>query len=406
MNHVFRIIWSHARNACVVVSELAINPGRAMAKRTPGPTRARDRKSMSLAAALLGAATAPAQAIDHYWDINNATAGAGGPTPSGIWATGGSTLSLNTAGTVAVTPRTTTTADRLFFAAGTDATGAYTVTVNGTQNIGRLSFQEGTVTLTGGTINFGAAAAIIDGDATPDSISSVLTGTNGVRFSGGTVILNGTAPNTYTGTTVVGGSGLAQATVILAASGGNAFSGNLVQMGGGGAYNTGGTVTLGAANQINDIATLSMTSTHYSGSSVFSLNGFDETIGGITLSKVGGASSVTFRNGAATDATVTLAGSGTYSTANGDRVFGRSITNGGVGRLHVVVALTGNGAQVFSGANVNYTGNTTINSGTLRLLNASTWASNATVNGGVLELQQNSAGTLNYAGAATRTHAN
>ena len=59
--------------------------------------------------------------------------------------------------------------------------------MNGTQNIGRLTFQEGTVNLTGGTINFGAVSGLIDGDATPDTISSVITGTNGVRFSGGTI---------------------------------------------------------------------------------------------------------------------------------------------------------------------------------------------------------------------------
>ena len=97
--------------------------------------------------------------------------------------------------------------------------------MSGTQNIGRVTFQEGTVNLTGGTINFGAVSGIIDGDATPDSISSVLAGTNGVRFSGGTVTLNGTAANTYTGTTQVGGAGLAQASVILSAAGGNAISG-------------------------------------------------------------------------------------------------------------------------------------------------------------------------------------
>lgn len=403
MNHIYRIIWCRARNAWMVASELARAEGRThVRRRGASPTT----RLTPMAAALLLAVFAPARAIDHYWDINDLVAGTGSPTPHGFWSTGGLSLSLNAGGTVAVTPRTTTTADRLFFAAGTDATGAYTVTVMGTQSIGRLTFQEGTVNLSGGTINFGNVSGLIEGDATPDRISSVLTGTNGVRFSGGTITLDGAAPNTYTGTTVVGGSGLAQASVILAASGGNAFSGNFVQMGGGGAYNTGGSVTLGAAHQINDVATLQMTSTHYSGSSVFSLNGFDETIGGISMSKVGGASSVTFRNGAATDATVTLVGSGTYSTANGDRTFGRSITNGGAGRLHVVVALAGSGVQVFSGSNVNYTGTTTVTSGTLQLVNASTWASGVTLNGGMLELQQNAAGAPTYAGAATRTHTN
>ena len=180
---------------------------------------------------------------------------------------------------------TTTTADRLFFSAGTDATGAYTVTVNGTQNIGRLTFQEGTVNLSGGTINFGAVSGLIDGDATPDTISSVITGTNGVRFSGGTRTLTGT--DAYTGQTVLGGSGLAQAAVILAAPGvNNAISGNSLQLGGGN-YTSAGFVTLGAAEQINDTATVTLSSGHYSGSSIFSLNGFNETIGGINLGPSG-----------------------------------------------------------------------------------------------------------------------
>ena len=61
---------------------------------------------------------------------------------------GGTTLSTDSTGATATGTVTTTTADRLFFSAGTDATGSYTVTVSGTQNIGRLTFQEGTVTLT------------------------------------------------------------------------------------------------------------------------------------------------------------------------------------------------------------------------------------------------------------------
>ena len=336
---------------------------------------------------LLGLIAMPAQAIDYYWDINGATAGAGGPTPSGTWQAGGTTLSTDSTGATATGTVTTTTADRVFFSAGTNATGSYTVTVSGTQNIGRLTFQEGTVSVSGGTINFGAVSGLIDGDATPDSISSVIAGTGGLRFSGGTVTLNGASANTYTGTTQVGGSGLAQASVILAAPGGNAISGNLLQIGGGN-YTSAGFVTLGAANQINDTATVTMSSGHYSGSSIFSLNGFNETIGGINLNHAGNASQVTFRNSAATDATVTLAGSGTYTTALGDRVTGRNIVDGAAGKLNVVVALTGAGNQTFSGQTPRYTGTTTVNSGTLRLWNTSLWASNAILNGGTLQLHQ------------------
>ena len=360
-----------------------------------------------LLAPLIDAILVPAQAADYYWDINGVLSGSGGPTSNGTWNATSATLSLSPAGTLSVLPRTTTTADRLFFSAGTDATGAYTVTVSGTQNVGRLTFQEGAVSLSGGTINFGAVSGLIDGDATPDSISAVLSGANGVRFSGGTATLNGAVANTYTGTTQVGGAGLAQASLILSAPGGNAVSGNRLQMGSAGNYNSGGTVTLGAADQINDTATIAMLAGHYSGSSVFAVNGFNETIGGINLHKQGGGGSfVVVQNGAAADATVRIAGSGTYTTASGDRTFSRSIRNGGVGRLNVVVALTGTGTQTFAGTDPTYTGTTTVTSGTLRLWNTSLWASNTTLNGGILELQQTSTGTGFLTGAASRTHAN
>ena len=355
MNRIFRIIWSKTRLTWVVASENSKRRGKgggAVDERATAFGLARDRDGVqdpppALAWQLrLGSLLAllalcrPTHAIDYYWDVDGGTAGAGGTTPTGTWSTGGATLSTNVNGATATGAVTTTTADRLFFSAGTDATGAYTVTVNGTQNIGRLTFQEGTVNLSGGTINFGAVSGLIDGDATTDTISSVITGTNGVRFSGGTRRLTGT--NTYSGQTVLGGSGLAQAAVILAAPGGNAVSGNSLQLGGGN-YTSAGFVTLGAAEQINDTATVTLSSGHYSGSSIFSLNGFDETIGGINLGHQGNGSSVTFRNGAATDATVTLVGSGTYTTVIGDRSGGRSLQNGGAGRLNVVVALTGAG---------------------------------------------------------------
>ncbi len=146
---------------------------------------------------LLGLIATSAQAADLYWDINGATAGAGGTAPSGTWSAGGTTLSTSATGSAGTGAVTTTTADRLFFSAGTDATGSYTVTVNGTQNIGRLTFQEGRVNLTGGTIDFGAVAGIIDGDATGDTISSVIAGTGGLTLNGGTITLNGV--NTFTG---------------------------------------------------------------------------------------------------------------------------------------------------------------------------------------------------------------
>jgi autotransporter-associated beta strand protein len=85
------------------------------------------------------------------WDANGITAGAG-DTPNGTW---GADPFWNTTGTGDVTEptnATTTLSNDLFFSAGTDAINAYTVTVNGTQYAKTISFQDGTPTLSGGSI--------------------------------------------------------------------------------------------------------------------------------------------------------------------------------------------------------------------------------------------------------------
>ncbi|MEH2487907.1 autotransporter outer membrane beta-barrel domain-containing protein [Bradyrhizobium sp. AZCC 2230] len=178
-------------------------------------------------------AATSAQATDYFWDTNGATAGAGGPAPSGTWSAGGTTLSTSSTGTAATGAVTTTTADRLFFSAGTDATGAYTVTVNGTQSINSLIFQEGTASLIGGTVNFGAAAATIDSGATSATISSVLTGTAGLTKAGtGALTLSGV--NTFSGgvnvtagnLTVIGDAALGAASNGITMAGGTQLTAN------------------------------------------------------------------------------------------------------------------------------------------------------------------------------------
>jgi len=90
-----------------------------------------------------------ARAATYYWDSNGATAGAGGATPIGTWGTD-NYWSTSSGGTVDTTAWTDG-ANIAVFAAGTDATGTYTVTVNGTRDLSGLTFQEGSVTLSGGT---------------------------------------------------------------------------------------------------------------------------------------------------------------------------------------------------------------------------------------------------------------
>ena len=143
-----------------------------------------------------------------YWDRNGATAGAGGTTPTGTWdaSANWNVASDGTGSTIAWIPGQTAT-----FAAGADAGGIYNVTVSGTQDISGLTFEEGTVTLTGGTalrlvansvadVAAGLTATIttvISQDTTPRSLTKTGDGALTVfnsnnTFGGGTFVNAGT----------------------------------------------------------------------------------------------------------------------------------------------------------------------------------------------------------------------
>jgi len=85
-----------------------------------------------------------------YWDLNGATAGAG-ITPSGTWNSTSTNWSSSASGTVATGPWAEQNA---IFSAGTDSTGAYTVSVSGTQVVANLLVQRGTVTFNGGWLYY------------------------------------------------------------------------------------------------------------------------------------------------------------------------------------------------------------------------------------------------------------
>jgi len=137
-----------------------------------------------------------------YWDTNGFFSGAtSGTTAPGTW---GSDMFWSTSGGgyVAPTAINTSTDDDLYFSAGTNATGVYTVTLNGTQSAHSVAFEEGSVTISGGTkLVLGGTAPTITthADAT---IASVIDGTAGLSKAGSSrLILAGN--NTYTGTTVI-----------------------------------------------------------------------------------------------------------------------------------------------------------------------------------------------------------
>ncbi|MDB6115743.1 MAG: hypothetical protein JWQ83_239 [Lacunisphaera sp.] len=143
---------------------------------------------------LLGCLSLRAQTL--FWDINGKTAGAGGTSPAGAWNTTNGNKVWTTDSTGASTGVIWTTGADAVFSASNDATGAYIVTVSGTQNVSSITVQEGRPTLASGVINFS--------DTSPDinvAAGSILTFGSALTSTGSNGLnLNTTAGNT--GTTV------------------------------------------------------------------------------------------------------------------------------------------------------------------------------------------------------------
>lgn len=143
---------------------------------------------------------ASVEAGTYYWDVNGKAAGPGGTSPNGIWdgnnpaATNWNTDSNGGAGTLT---NLTTASDTLYFSAGTEATGLFTVTLVNTQNCGAVSVQEGSVNFAGGVIKGSGAFNVGTIAGTPASLiintGGVLTNSAGLTvgdsYSGNSMVL-------------------------------------------------------------------------------------------------------------------------------------------------------------------------------------------------------------------------
>src|SRR5205814_10347599 len=176
-------------------------PLQRMADRNVRPTIQCSRRTLLVRAvagvlaggALCAVSASPAMAALAYWDTNGTTVGAvntAAAPANGIW---GVNAFWNPLADGTGTPVAWKNGDTAVFSAGTTAsgglaTGTNTITVSGTQTAAQLTFEEGTNTITEGTIllqGAGSAAGLIQLASTTftQTINSVLDGANGITVA-------------------------------------------------------------------------------------------------------------------------------------------------------------------------------------------------------------------------------
>ncbi len=210
---------------------------------------------ISLASALFVLAfnfsTASAQL---YWDANGANPGGSDTnTAAGTW---GADSFWNTDPDGNAAPGAWVADETAVFSAGSNVTGTYDVTLNGTQSASGIQFKDGTVSITGGIeLTLTGAAAVNVNNGLTATIDSVIGGTAGLNLSGtGTLVLTGA--NTYSGNTF-----LADNTVT----------------------STTNTLRLGASEVVPDTSVVQIEGKN----SVFDLNGNTETVKSIASINTG-----------------------------------------------------------------------------------------------------------------------
>jgi autotransporter-associated beta strand protein len=270
---------------------------------------------------------AHAKAQNYYWDINGATAGAGGLSPTGSWE--GANWTTDSTGSSApinlpenVFPR---------FAAGTDATGDYTVTASSDHTIAGMlhAGSGGTVTIDGAgilTIGGGVQQGFFGGSGGFIRIKNKLTGTGGVVSQSGQIYLDG--DNDYSSGTTVGA----------------------------GLINFNNTHSFGTGNIL---LTTSGSALIAEGTAAITIpNNWIVSLATVNLNCVGNTAGITYSGNVNLGANNLNIGSG-GSTANIDIFSGVISGTGGFGRQSQTTA----GIVKLTGANT-YSGKTTLTSGT------------------------------------------
>lgn len=355
-----------------------------------------------------------------YWDGNGATAGAG-TTPTGTWAGTASDLwTLDSTGATGVTGAWVS-GDTAVFSAGSDATGAYTVTVTGTQTVGGLTVEEGTVSIAGGVVALGTNAISIQTGATLSADSSArFTSAAGasITLNGGTLRTTnpGNAGTFFgTNTALIMGSGggtlsftnsnptnvlnIIQVGTVISGSGSLTKAGNGVlafastnSTWTGGTFINDGELRIRTSN--NTLPTSTAVTINSPG--ILNLNGLNQQIAALSGSgSVGtGTGTLTINGTASTTFTgaiknIANAGAAGVTTGNGKLVKSGTgvITFGGLNDINGSVTLNAGGITVSNGASLcGPICDISVTGGTLTMNNAAQTVENFAATGGSIVL--------------------
>jgi autotransporter-associated beta strand protein len=359
---------------------------------------------------------------DLYWDINGATAGAGGATPTGNWSTTAANWSAVFDGTAATA--VWTSGRNAVFSAGSDASGAFTVTIPTALTAGGIKVEEGTVSLgstAAATLAVGANVSISSGATLSVSSSTAIAPTTSATMSinGGTMrntastsagsfvstlfttlTLNGGATVSYTGVNLLN---IINATPKITGNGPltKAGAGVLAIVGTAAGNNdwTGGTIVNDGELRIRSFNNALPLNTDVTVNSpgILNLNGLNQQIGSLA------------GNGAVGTGTGTLMITGSVSTVFSGVL--KNITNAGAsgvstgnGRL----IKDGIGAITFTGLN-DLNGSVTITNGTINVAPTASLCGpicDVVVNGGNLNLSNTLQVIENLSSSATLTSGN
>ncbi len=261
-------------------------------------------------------------------------------------------------------------------------TGATTVS-NGTLRLtDTTAFGSDVAISSAGTLNLNTGGTM--------SFGRVISGTGTVTRTGGTMTINGAASNTFSGTTIIDSG-----TTILAKTGGATAIAGTVQMGGGNANQPNLRFTANDQFAAGTVMTTSNVAGNWTRLDLLgtsqTLAGAQDLNGGLVIQNGGiGA-------GSATDATLTIANATDFTLNSHIRDFD-NVNSGG--KLNLIKSGAGTltiGHVPGFGAKANYTGTTTVNQGTLELLNGTLFASATTVNSGGIFRVSNNLGSSAYA---------